>query len=68
MMAIFMAFQAPEIEVIGFTTIFGNVSTELATINALHLVSIICLLVFIFVSFVLVVLLKVFSMISQLFL
>ncbi|KAG0589938.1 hypothetical protein KC19_1G058200 [Ceratodon purpureus] len=37
MMAIFMAFQAPEVEVIGLTTIFGNVDTDLATINALHL-------------------------------
>ncbi|XP_024393266.1 probable uridine nucleosidase 1 isoform X4 [Physcomitrium patens] len=37
MMAILMAFQAPEIEVIGLTTIFGNVNTDLATINALHL-------------------------------
>lgn len=40
MMAIFMAFQAPEIEVIGLTTVFGNVDTELATVNALHLVGI----------------------------
>ena len=39
MMAIFMAFQAPETEVIGLTTIFGNVDTDLATINALHLVN-----------------------------
>jgi uridine nucleosidase len=37
MMAIFMAFQAPEVEVIGLTTIFGNVNTDLATINALYL-------------------------------
>ncbi|KAJ6802469.1 putative uridine nucleosidase 1 [Iris pallida] len=36
-MAILMAFQTPEIEVIGLTTIFGNVSTEDATRNALLL-------------------------------
>jgi hypothetical protein len=45
-MAIFMAFQAPEIEVIGLTTIFGNVDTDLATINALHLVNNLSLLNF----------------------
>lgn len=37
MMAIFMAFEAPGIEVIGLTTIFGNVDIDLATKNALHL-------------------------------
>lgn len=37
-MTILMAFQAKEIEVIGLTTIFGNVSTEDATRNALLLV------------------------------
>ncbi|XP_056159672.1 uridine nucleosidase 1 [Syzygium oleosum] len=36
-MAIFMAFQAPEVEILGFTTIFGNVTTEIATRNALFL-------------------------------
>ncbi|KAK9122756.1 hypothetical protein Sjap_012358 [Stephania japonica] len=36
-MAIFMAFQSPEIEVIGMTTIFGNVGTKDATRNALLL-------------------------------
>ena len=36
-MAIMMAFQCPEVEVIGFTTIFGNVATEDATRNALLL-------------------------------
>ncbi|KAF3340840.1 putative uridine nucleosidase 1 [Carex littledalei] len=36
-MAILMAFQASEIEVIGLTTIFGNVSTKGATRNALLL-------------------------------
>ncbi|XP_026663602.2 probable uridine nucleosidase 1 isoform X3 [Phoenix dactylifera] len=36
-MTIMMAFQTPEIEVLGLTTIFGNVSTEDATRNALLL-------------------------------
>ncbi|KAJ8754167.1 hypothetical protein K2173_002066 [Erythroxylum novogranatense] len=36
-MAILMAFQSPELEIIGLTTIFGNVSTEDATKNALLL-------------------------------
>ncbi|CAD5182938.1 unnamed protein product [Musa acuminata subsp. malaccensis] len=36
-MAILMAFQKPEIEILGLTTIFGNVSTEDATCNALLL-------------------------------
>eukprot|EP00252_Welwitschia_mirabilis_P020125 TRINITY_DN4860_c0_g2_i1.p1 TRINITY_DN4860_c0_g2~~TRINITY_DN4860_c0_g2_i1.p1 ORF type:complete len:329 (+),score=60.84 TRINITY_DN4860_c0_g2_i1:209-1195(+) len=36
-MAILMAFQIPGIEVLGLTTIFGNVSTKDATRNALHL-------------------------------
>ncbi|XP_060173739.1 probable uridine nucleosidase 2 isoform X2 [Lycium barbarum] len=38
--AIFVAFQSPEIEVIGLTTIFGNVHTTLATRNALHLLEV----------------------------
>ena len=37
-MAILMAFQTPEVDVIGLTTIFGNVLTEDATRNALLLV------------------------------
>lgn len=37
-MAILMAFQTPEVEVLGLTTIFGNVATEVATRNALLLV------------------------------
>ncbi|KAK4387871.1 putative uridine nucleosidase 2 [Sesamum angolense] len=37
-MAIFLALQSPEVEVIGLTTIYGNVYTTLATRNALHLV------------------------------
>ncbi|GAB2300701.1 Uridine nucleosidase 1 [Dionaea muscipula] len=40
-MAILMAFQTPEVEVIGLTTIFGNVSTEDATRNSLLLCEIV---------------------------
>ncbi|XP_021908820.1 uridine nucleosidase 1 [Carica papaya] len=36
-MAILMAFQTPELEVVGLTTIFGNVTSEDATRNALLL-------------------------------
>ncbi|XP_043687266.1 uridine nucleosidase 1-like isoform X1 [Telopea speciosissima] len=36
-MAILMAFQSSEVEVLGLTTVFGNVSTEGATRNALLL-------------------------------
>ncbi|KAE8666295.1 putative uridine nucleosidase 2 [Hibiscus syriacus] len=36
-MAILMAFQNPEVEILGLTTVFGNVSTENATRNALLL-------------------------------
>ncbi|KAK6140000.1 hypothetical protein DH2020_026274 [Rehmannia glutinosa] len=36
-MAILMAFQSPDLEILGLTTIFGNVTTEDATRNALHL-------------------------------
>lgn len=36
-MAILFAFNAPELEVVGLTTIFGNVHTDLATQNALWL-------------------------------
>ncbi|KAF5953992.1 hypothetical protein HYC85_006848 [Camellia sinensis] len=35
--AIFMAFQTPQLEVLGLTTIFGNVTTKDATRNALIL-------------------------------
>ena len=42
-MAILLAFQSPEVEIIGLTTIFGNVPTTLATQNALHLVCTACL-------------------------
>lgn len=38
-MAIFVALKSPEVDVIGLTTIYGNVYTTLATRNALHLVS-----------------------------
>jgi uridine nucleosidase len=37
-MAILLALKSPEIEVVGLTTIFGNVHTDLATQNALRLV------------------------------
>ncbi|GER34193.1 pyrimidine-specific ribonucleoside hydrolase RihA [Striga asiatica] len=39
-MAIFLALQSPEVDVIGLTTIYGNVYTTLATRNALHLLEI----------------------------
>lgn len=39
-MAIFLALRSPEVEVIGLTTIFGNVYTTLATRNALHLLEV----------------------------
>jgi inosine-uridine nucleoside N-ribohydrolase len=39
-MAIFYALASPELEVVGLTTIFGNVETELATTNALRLLEI----------------------------
>ncbi|CAN0830422.1 Probable uridine nucleosidase 2 [Linum grandiflorum] len=39
-MAIFLALRSPEVEVIGLTTIFGNVYTALATMNALHLLEV----------------------------
>lgn len=39
-MAIFLALRSPEVEVIGLTTIYGNVYTTLATKNALHLLEI----------------------------
>jgi len=39
-MAIFFALCSPELEVLGLTTIFGNVTTELATTNALRLLEI----------------------------
>lgn len=42
-MAIFVALNSPEVDVIGLTTIYGNVYTTLATRNALHLVMSLCL-------------------------
>jgi inosine-uridine nucleoside N-ribohydrolase len=36
--AVIFAFHSPELEILGLTTIFGNVETELATENALRLV------------------------------
>jgi len=38
-MAIFFAMSSPELELLGLTTTFGNVSVELATANALRLVA-----------------------------
>lgn len=35
--AILLALRSPEIQVIGLTTLFGNVSTSTATLNSLHL-------------------------------
>lgn len=35
--AILAAFNSPEVEVIGLTTIYGNVPTVMATANALYL-------------------------------
>ncbi|CAN6890420.1 unnamed protein product [Brassica oleracea] len=39
-MAIFVALKSPEVDVIGLTTIYGNVYTTLATRNALHLLEV----------------------------
>lgn len=39
-MAIFLALKSPELDVIGLTTIFGNVHTSLSTTNALRLLEI----------------------------
>ena len=39
-MAIYFAMCSPELELIGLTTIFGNVHTSLATTNALRLLEI----------------------------
>ncbi len=36
--AVIFAFHSSELEILGFTTIFGNVETELATLNTLRLV------------------------------
>ena len=40
-LAIVFAFNSPELEVIGLTSIFGNVDTPLATANALRLLDIV---------------------------
>lgn len=39
-MAIFLALQSPELEVLGLTTVFGNVEAPLATANALRLLEV----------------------------
>lgn len=36
-MALLMAFQSPEVELLGITTVFGNLATETATENAVRL-------------------------------
>ncbi|MEM0911962.1 MAG: nucleoside hydrolase, partial [Pseudomonadota bacterium] len=36
-MAIYFAIQSPQIELLGLTTVFGNIDVELATLNALRL-------------------------------
>lgn len=60
-MAILVALRSPEVEVIGLTTIFGNVYTSLATRNALHLVSLFLYSFFVFLFFLLL-LISVFSL------
>jgi len=39
-MAVFLALGAPELELVGLTTVFGNVHVDLATVNALRLLEI----------------------------
>ena len=39
-MAILSAFNSPELEIIGLTTVFGNVRTETATLNAFKLLDV----------------------------
>ena len=39
-MAIYFALRSPQIDVIGLTTIFGNVDVDLATVNALRILEI----------------------------
>jgi len=39
-MAIYAALRSPQIEIVGFTTIFGNVDVDLATVNALRILEI----------------------------
>ncbi len=39
-MAIYLALASPELDVVGLTTVFGNVDVELATTNALRLLEI----------------------------
>lgn len=40
-LAVVFAFASPQLEVVGLTTIFGNVETPLATLNALRLLDIV---------------------------
>ncbi len=39
-MAVFLALGAPELDLIGLTTVYGNVDVDLATVNALRLLEI----------------------------
>lgn len=39
-MAIFLALRSPELDVVGLTTVFGNISVDTATTNALRLLEI----------------------------
>lgn len=38
--AILLALRSPEVEVLGLTTLFGNVRTKMATQNALYLLEV----------------------------
>ena len=40
-LAVVFAFETPQLDVVGLTTIFGNVETPLATANALRLLDIV---------------------------
>ena len=39
-MAIYFALRSPQIDVVGLTTVFGNVDVDLATVNALRILEI----------------------------
>ena len=41
-MAILAAFNSPELDVVGLTTVFGNVYTPTATLNAFKILAIAC--------------------------
>lgn len=50
-MAIMMAFQTPTLDILGLTTVFGNVSTQDATRNALLLVCTNCIIIYVLKMF-----------------